>query len=383
MAELCGVRFIAPVFDTSGYAQASRSNILSLYKKGVDISVKPFCFEKNRGALGNSEELEIINDLVRKSETTADFDIVICQLTPDMAVLNRIPGKYNIAYFAWETTRVHQKWVQCLNEMSEVWVPSAFNVDALRESGVRVPVLKVPHGIDKKPNDEDLVDKIPITIDDDTFYFYSVFQWQPRKNPESLLRSYFSTFDGNDKVALVLKTYIREGGDSEASAIASRILDIKRDMMLDNYPRVLLISSILSEEQMWALHLGMDCCVSLHRSEGFGLPLMEAGRAGNPVIATGGTGNLEFMNNDNSFLVNTSWSYVREMSSFNSWYVGNGMWCSPDEADASKFMRYVYENKDEAKKKGLLLKENIVNNFNYDKISDIMLNRLHIISKRL
>ena len=378
------VCFVGPVYDCSGYGEAARSNILALHKKGVNLCVKPFCFEKNRSALGSSPGIDIIDGLVDKwKKNSLEYDIVICQLTPDMAIMNGVPGKYNIAYFAWETTKVHPNWVKCLNEMSEVWTPSDWCVNSIKESGVTVPVYKVPHGIDIEAYSLTKKESFPLVVDDSAYYFYSILQWQPRKNPEGLLRTYFSTFKSDENVALVLKAYISGGGPEEANIIASKILNIKRDMMLPSYPKILLITSILSNEQMKALHLKLDCCVSLHRSEGFGLPMMEAGLAGKPVIATGATGNLEFMNDQNSYLVNANWSYVREMSSFNSWYVGDGLWATPDELNASELMRFVFENRDKAKVLGEKLKLDITNNFNYDNIADIMVNRLKDISVTL
>lgn len=381
MKNVC---FVGPVYDCSGYGEAARSNILALHKKGVNLCVKPFCFEKNRSALGSSPGIDIIDGLVDKwKKNSLEYDIVICQLTPDMAIMNGVPGKYNIAYFAWETTKVHPNWVKCLNEMSEVWTPSDWCVNSIKESGVTVPVYKVPHGIDIEAYSLTKKESFPLVVDDSAYYFYSILQWQPRKNPEGLLRTYFSTFKSDENVALVLKAYISGGGPEEANIIASKILNIKRDMMLPSYPKILLITSILSNEQMKALHLNLNCCISLHRSEGFGLPMMEAGLAGNPVIATGATGNLEFMNDQNSYLVNANWSYVREMSSFNSWYVGDGLWATPDELIASELMRFVFENRDKAKVLGEKLKLDITNNFNYDNIADIMVNRLEDISVSL
>src|SRR3712207_9035191 len=52
-----------------------------------------------------------------------------------------------------------------------------------------------------------------------------------------------------------------------------------------------------------SLFAASDCYVSLHRSEGFGLTMADAMALGKPVIATGYSGNVDFMREDNSWLV--------------------------------------------------------------------------------
>jgi hypothetical protein len=106
--KMVGIKYVAPVFDQSGYASSSREYILALHKMGVPVTIKPHCFEKNQKPFGDSEKREIINSLINKD---IKYDVVISQLTPDMATSHIEPGKYNINYFAWETSVVHPEWV--------------------------------------------------------------------------------------------------------------------------------------------------------------------------------------------------------------------------------------------------------------------------------
>jgi glycosyltransferase involved in cell wall biosynthesis len=72
---------------------------------------------------------------------------------------------------------------------------------------------------------------------------------------------------------------------------------------LSGIPHVCSIPETLDDEEIGALHALCDAYVSAHHAEAWGLPLSEAMSFGNPVIATGYSGNMEFMNESNSFPV--------------------------------------------------------------------------------
>ncbi len=127
---------------------------------------------------------------------------------------------------------------------------------------------------------------------------------------------------------------------------------------------------------MLGLHKYGDCCIGLPRGEGWGLPFFQGGLFGNPVIATNGGGQLEFLKKENSYLVDSVMTYVSMMSNFNPWYLGSQGWYEPNLIHASEMMREVFENKKAANKKAETLKENIVNNFSWEKISNIVMERL-------
>lgn len=373
-----GVKYIAPYRDHSGYGEASRNYILALYRAGVPLTIEPHCFEPNPPTVGTAEERAVFS---RLEGADIDFDVVIVHLTPDLAPIHarKHPDKYVINYTVWETSKLHPLWAGACNGVDEVWVPCDWNVKAFKESGVRKPVHKIPHGIDTDmyvgadPSKFSLPGRSP-----DSFVFYSIMQWNSRKNPDGLLRAYFNAFTGDDPVRLVLKTYVGRGLSprQETDQLKEMIGRIKRDMNLPNYPCMSLITSSLSTEQMRALHLFGDAYVSLPHGEGFGLTLFEAGLAGNPVIATGMGGNMEYMTEENSYPVPFMWDYVAGMGTFNQWYLGNQQWARPNLIAASNLMRHVYENRDEAKQRGELLRARIKGEFSWDAIAELMLKRL-------
>jgi len=360
----------------SGYGEASRNYILALHKAGVPITVEPHCFDNLPPPVAATEEWEILKSLEGKD---IDFDIVIVHLTPDLAprYVAKYKDKYVISYTVWETDKLHPYWVTCLNAVSEVWVPSEWNVETFKRSGVTVPIHKIPHGIDPDTYNGIKGDDF-LTGGEDTFNFYSVFQWSARKNPEGLLRAYFNAFQNQDDVRLILKTYMGGGltPHDDAQRIKDRILWVKSDMHLQNFPRVTLISDKLSAEHMRSLHLFGNAYVSLPHGEGFGLGFLEAGLVGNPVIGTNGGGHLEFMNHENSYLVGAYPTFVSGMGSFNPWYVGDQKWYEPDLVDAVDKLRFVKENFSVAQTKGARLKGNIVRALSWEQVAQKIIARL-------
>jgi glycosyltransferase involved in cell wall biosynthesis len=372
-----GIKYIGPIWDFSGYAEASRNYVLALHRAGVPVTVQPHCFDRNAPPVGSDQERATLQSLVNKP---IDYDIVIVHLTPDLAPLHAEAnaGKYIISYTVWETSKLHPLWVDACNKVNEVWVPSQWNIDSFKNSGVTVPILKVPHGIDPDlyaAVDPDLLSAFGTK---DTFNFYSIFQWNARKNPEGLLRSYYNAFQGKEDVRLILKTYIGGNvpGHEEIRLIKEAVTRVKNDMRLPHYPKLSLITETLSSDQMHALHMFGDAYVAIPYGEGWGLGFMEAGLAGKPVIGTGAGGNMEFMAEENSFPVQYMETFVGGMGTFNPWYLGDQRWFQPSMIDAAAKMAYVYNNREEAKARGEKLRQRISQEFNWDAVASIMISRL-------
>jgi len=133
-----GIKYIGPVWDNSGYSKACRSYILALHSKGVPLCVEPHCFENQQAPIGNQEQRDIFTNL---QESKIEYDVVISQLTPDMAKHHVHPGKYNIFYFAWESSVIHPKWIECLKAADEIWVPCKWNAETICNAGITGPCV--------------------------------------------------------------------------------------------------------------------------------------------------------------------------------------------------------------------------------------------------
>jgi glycosyltransferase involved in cell wall biosynthesis len=368
------ITYVGPIWDSSGYAEAARNNIAALYTVGVDVNVKQISFERFKSDLGD------LGKLVSSRINACDpGNIQIIHTTPNVFNQHYIEGKYNIGYTVWETDRLPEEWVPECNRMQEIWVPCQHNVEAFKRSGVTKPVICVPHAFNSNYLSGDR-DELPIqNIDENDFVFYSIFQWTERKNPIGLLKAYLTEFKENENVVLVLKTYmIDPTNKNEKETIKDQIKSIKAALHLGSYPKILLISSLLSSQQIKELHRIGDCFISLHSCEGFGVPIVEAMLSDSTIITTGYGGPDDFIiNGVTGYSIPYTMSPVCNMPW--SHYRGNQNWASPDLGAAKVAMRDCFERNDPQLKQGA--KDLITKKFSWEVVGNLMKDRLKEIAQ--
>lgn len=373
--KIKGIRYTGPILDNSGYARACRGNILALHAAGVPLNVNPISFESISPDLG--EDGKIIKSLINNG---VDYNVNLTHTTPEFWSKYKLNGVTNIGYTIWETTKLHPSWPKYINDnVDKVLVGCSWNEEVFKECGVTIPIGVVPHGINMKEFEN--VKPFHVEgVDKDQFMFYSIFQWVERKHPLSMIKAYWYAFTGNDNVALVLKTYRSDYSDAEKDAIRNTIIRLKRITPMDHYPKIVFIPDMLSEDEISGLHSRGDCYVSLDRGEGFGLSPFASGASKNPIIITGFGGATEYAKEDNSYLVNYSLTPVFGMP-WSPWYKGDQLWAEPDVVDGANKMKYVYENFEEAKEKGLRLHNYIADNFSWKCISDKIIKEIEMVDE--
>lgn len=367
------IRYVAPCFDSSGYSEAARNNIVALTRAGINVLPSPISFEKYYANLG--EKGALISDLIEKNKLLYP-KIQIIHCTPENYSQYIQKSVYNIGYAAWETSKLPTHWAKHINLLNEIWVPSTYNVKVFRDSGVTIPITLIPHTFTEEANTvAPVIRKI-----NNEYIFYSIFQWLERKNPIGLLKAYLTEFTAADNVVLILKTFQFSHNNSiEVERIKETIKGIKDKLYLPSYPRVLLITDLLTSSQMKGLHQSGDCYVHLHRSEGFGIPVAEAMLEGKPVITTNYGGVTDFVTDlDTGYLVGSTEIPVYGMP----WpiYTGDMIWAEPDVLHAKKVMREVFSNQEAAVAVGARGKQYILNNLSFEKVGQLMKDRLEKIA---
>jgi hypothetical protein len=169
------------------------------------------------------------------------------------------------------------------------------------------------------------------------FDLHSVIE---RKNPIAVIDAFRTAFAPGSGASLVVKCINRESKPDEYDRLR---------LAARGHPDVHLIDRYVSAQEKDAMVAASDCYVSLHRSEGFGLTPAEAMYLGKPVIATGYSGNLEYMTAHNSYLVDYA---MKPIGSGHDPYPPDGEWADPDLDHAARLMRAVVENRAEAERRG-------------------------------
>jgi hypothetical protein len=240
----------------------------------------------------------------------------------------------------FESDSVPAAWVPLLNQRDEVWVPTQFNAETFAAAGVAEEKLRILNGT----LDFDLfspgAEPLDLGVPEDSFVFVTNFDFSERKGWTQLIRAWALAFDSTDPVCLVLKTgsYWQDGAE-----VRERIERFVRDEVggPGRLAPIKVLTHTLTSSELPRFYASADAYVLASRGEGWGRPYMEAMAMGLPTIASRWSGNLEFMNDGNSFLVDGELVPVPDDAQLiNDLYLGH-RWFEPDVDALAEAMRNV------------------------------------------
>ncbi len=378
-----GIKFVSDSGNT-GYGRAGRAYLRALRGCGVPVTWMPMVIgNKWRMWLEPYEGAELegdeFSDLVNRS---LDYDTVIVHLIPEYFMRWRSieRNKRVIGMTVWELDVVPKIWVEWLNQLDGVIVPCQWNRKLFLEAGVNVPIHVVPHLVEPVLATQQ---QLPGIAEDD-YVFYTIAAWRERNAPHLTLMSFLSEFGAQDRAVLVIKTAcINERWHAKGFwdfQVKRWFEDTRRDYnrfrkQSQSTARVLLVTEDWTAEQINALHQRGDCYVSMTRTEGWGLGAYEAAQAGNPVVITGHGGQLDFLPASLAYHVD----YQLVPFTEGTWGELGANWAEPDLAMGGKLMRSVFENPEDARRRGRMLKSYVEEHFRTDLIVQELLSFLRSI----
>jgi len=288
------------------------------------------------------------------------------------------PDEWNLEYYghcrvgraALGAEGLPDNWVRRCNSMDEVWVPSAFVLDNFGRSGVAAERLRVVHaGVDTqtfRPGLQPM--EIPCRRG---FQFLSFTDLAERRGTDLLLRAYLEEFQAGDDVALILAISECKGGKTDAEAKVAYFIEKQVGMRLEDIAQVMLVDIPTSDSERARLYAAADAFVAPERASAWGRSLMEAPAAGLPVIATRWGGHLEFLDDENAYLVDVE--KVVAAAAEEELYAGS-RWAEPSVEDLRRDLRRVVSDRAEAKSRALRGSEDVVAKRDWDVVIEEWLN---------
>lgn len=262
-------------------------------------------------------------------------------------------GRHTIGQWAWELEEFPDRWSASFDLVDEVWAISQFTQGALSAATTK-PVYAVPPAI-VEPGVPEGRDRSSLGLPEGRFMFLFAFDLLSvieRKNPLGSLAAFCRAFPHPRPDGPVLVLKVINGDQRVADLERIRFAALER-------PDVVVVDRYFDASDQAALMAACDCYVSLHRSEGFGLTMAEAMALGKPVVATGYSGNMEFMNAENAYLVR--WDYGRVPAGCDPYRIG-ARWAEPDLDHAAELLRSVYESPTESGKVGERARQTVLAN---------------------
>jgi hypothetical protein len=333
-ADVPAVRVTGYLRHSLGLGAAARGYAEALAATGVPVSTSsvPLHHLELPDELSSGYGLHSFDDLLHEGRHGFELVAVNADELPDL-VKRLGPGYFEgprIGIWGWETNAIPARWADAFSLVDEIWVYSRFMAENMG-AVAPVPVLAMPPPVHLM---EGAVRPVRLGVPEG-FTFLFVFDYLStiqRKNPVGLIEAFKRAFAPAEGPRLLIKTIngpLRPLAEEELLWAAGE------------RPDVHLIDRSLSSGELTGLMAACDCYVSLHRSEGFGLTMAEAMAMGKPVIATGYSGNVDFMDDANSFLVDWRLGRVGPECEI---YPPEGEWAEPDLEHAARLMRSVYED---------------------------------------
>lgn len=362
-----GVNLVAYIRADMGLGTAARGMAAALDAAEIPFNV----INMAHGNYSSQTDLSWSHKEVAHS----NYDTTIVCVNPDNSFYLRtqvspeiLGERYVIANWYWELPEMPDEWLAEFEYTDEVWAASNFIREAMSRKA-RGPVVRVPPVVQVGGGAGGRrFSRIELGLPEQRFLFLAMFDTRSvleRKNPLGVLRAFKRAFARDDVHAgLVLKF---NNPDHEQPVMRELHEEIS------DYENVIVIDRLLSRDELTSVIDACDCFVSLHRSEGFGLPPAEAMSLGKPAILTNWSGNVDYMTADNCVAID--YELVKLERDYGPYKAGQH-WADPDLDQAALWMKRIVAEPELAREIGRKGQETIQSQFSPHAVARIIKARL-------
>jgi len=386
-----------PIDTYSGYGARSRDFVKALIKSKPEWDVKVLGQRWGNtrfGYLKDHNEVELNSLIIPKLTTKPKIWFQISVPNEFQPV-----GEYNIGVTAGiETTVCAATWVQGVNRMDLV-ITSAQHGKRVFENSVyemqddktkqpkgklqlSKPVEVLFEGVDLSKY-KTVTGSSSITKELDKikeqFCFLFVGHWlqgehyQDRKNVGGMIEEFLHTFKHTSvKPALILKTQTSNSSILDRDKIIQKIDAVKASIGVDDLPNIYLVHGELTDSEVNELynHRKVKSMISLTKGEGFGRPLLEFTTTGKPLITSGWSGQLDYLDKDLALLIGGTLETIHESAVVKDMLIPESKWFKYDSKEARTALKFVFKNYKKASRLSTKLGAKNKKEFSLDKMTE-------------
>jgi len=272
---------------SSGYTQATKRYPIATVMAGYNTKIMP---------MDNLDPKDPLSTLLVRSDKDLENSLQIVHQIP--TTVPNLEGYFTVTEFnmcppEWWESLLHAKLILTQSKFCKDIFGS---IPGMNKSKIKVVYYPMPaYCVEKGPN---LRQKLH--FNNDTFIIGSIFEWVARKKPELMWEAFINEFKPDEKVLFLNKiqppNFFRDWW-------------YRFNQYRKKDPRIQLINGFV--EDMGTLYRTFDCTCSPTAGEGWGAVLSESMACGIPTIGSKHSGNLEYMTDQNSWLVDVDpWSEV-------------------------------------------------------------------------
>ena len=337
-----GINIIGYINEIHSIGEVARATAKKLKASGIPFSI----YDIKSGAcqISSDEQKEFSQYIAKKPPYDVNLFIINADSIPSIYKnhKNLFDGKYNIANWYWEFESGFDKFSNAFKYLDEVIVSTEHIKKGIQKAAPKgFKISKVPFAFNQPRfapiSKENICEKYG--IDKNAFLVFFNFDYNSsydRKNPEAILKA-FNQALANENACLVLKTTNANNDNKNKQ----KFLQMVKELNLEN--KVVIIDEFLTKEAFMQLLQASGVYISLHRGEGLSMGCIEAMSLSKPVIASNYSGNLEFMNGENSLLVDVE---LKKPDTDFIPYKDVELWAEPNIEQAANYLRLLFENEE-------------------------------------
>jgi glycosyltransferase involved in cell wall biosynthesis len=307
-------------------------------------------------------------------------------------------GKVSIGVTAGiETTVCDASWLEGCNRMDLTLVSSQHAKNVLQATSygkqenpneilkLEKPVEVLFEGVDLNKYfyiaDEELPETdLVLDLDEikEEFCYLFVGHWlqgefgEDRKNISRMIHTFLETFKGKkNKPALILKTSNSTACIMDREEVLKKIDAIRNLVQGSDLPNIYLLHGDLDDEDMNNLynHPKVKAMISFAKGEGYGRPLAEFCLSKKPVIASGWSGQIDFLDGEFAVLIPGQLTQTHPSAESQGLILPGALWFTIDHTLAAKAMEDVFAHYKKYEERGKRQGHKIKTEFSFDNMA--------------